>query len=584
MKWLLLLPIWVFFICYVVWKMGDDGAGSPGPQVYRHTDPQGLPASPVPAKAGQSVRRAQQVSGAQMAIVAGKLRERVQLLPVIEDGCGLSPLWPIETAGDIVPKLATCPGFPSWRLFESGELSFYIPEGKGMRVEVMDSGGSIPMTGELFYRNETSPDRWYRIVGGDNITWGALSVDEGILFDDRERHPVSETFHNTMVRGGGIARFSLDSGGYVCRAEWLGEGKRVSLLGWQHSSMHRDAYLVLAASVELGNPLRRPESQLKDIVKAMTVTARLKMGLLERGMRRGEVQEVLGKPVGVAGGVWLYHAPHRNGDEYYRVAFGKDGTFRGLKSDWIEIRKDPPILGTIAWMLEKTEIRAGKAGGIGYDIGALSDKDVVLIFEQVRQRIPSAGGEQWTGLCRVLANLADLGLQDDGILQLLRVRFIEDELPIRPAIALLWKWDPAAGRNLFVQKAKDILGSLRWQSPAPRSVAGNVGDLHVLLDFIGGSHSASGELLKGMVDHPHIEVRVTGFSFWRWLKGADLRKVTLKGLTDASDRVRLYCAEALASGCAIPADSNFLQERLKEEHVAGIRDHLTTAITALQEP
>jgi hypothetical protein len=106
----------------------------------------------------------------------------------------------------------------------------------------------------------------------------------------------------------------------------------------------------------------------------------------------------------------------------------------------------------------------------------------------------------------------------------------------------------------------------------------------VLLDFIGGNHPASGQLLKAMAEHPHIGVRVAGFSFWRWLKGANLRKVALKGLIDTSDQVRLYCADALNSGCATPADVSFLQERLKEEHVAAIREHLTAAITALQEP
>jgi len=582
MKWLLLSPAWIFFTCYLAWKLRDDGDAVPEPEGYKFEAPQELPAFPASAHAEQLISRAQQVEDKQMGTVAVKLREQVQLLPVSEEGRGLSPLRPAEAMGDIETGLVAGPGFASWRLFESGELSFYIP--KGMRVEVVESGERIPMTGELFYQSEISPDRWYRIVGPENITWGAISVDEGRLFDVRERYPVAETFHKTMVWGGGIARFSLDAGGHVCRAEWLGKGRRVSLLEWQHGSMHRDAYLALAASVELGVALRRPESQLQGIVSSLALTGRLRMGLLERGMRREEVQEVLGKPAGIAGELWLYHSPQLNGDEYYRVAFGKDGIFRGLKGDWMKIRKDPPIRGTNKWMLEKTEIRAGKAGGIGYDIGALSDKDIAHIFEQVRQRIHSAGGEQWSELCRVLANLAEMGLQDEESLQVLRVRFLEDEVPIRPAIALLSKSDPVGGRDLFVRKARNVLEILRQQSPAPHPVAGNVSDLHVLLDFIGAGHSASGQLLKSMAEHPHIEVRATGFSFWRWLKGADLRKVALKGLIDKSDQVRLHCAEALASGCAIPADNKFLQECLDEEHVAGIRHRLTAVIAGLEAP
>ena len=136
-----------------------------------------------------------------------------------------------------------------------------------------------------------------------------------------------------------------------------------------------------------------------------------------------------------------------------------------------------------------------------------------------------------------------------------------------------------------MQKAKDVISGFRWQSPVLRPASQTVEDLRLLLDFIGESHPGSVELLKLMAQHPSMRLRELGFSLLPWLKSAELRSLSLKGLTDESDQVRLYCAEAIQSlGCAIPGDGAFLEECLRKERVAGIRENLSLAIAQLREP
>ncbi|MCP4849753.1 MAG: hypothetical protein GY899_17585 [Verrucomicrobiaceae bacterium] len=582
MKWLLLLPFWVFFICYIVRESGEEKVVSRHHQQSANESRREI-LEPVAAIEHElPVTREARVSGVDMAQSALQFRDKVELLPVIGNDSEMSPLWPIGKQADVLAGFAFGEVSSSWRLFESDNLSFYLPEIDTLRVEVVESMEEIPMIGAIFHRKENFSGSWYRIVAGENITWAVIAVEDAELFDERERHPVAEIFHRTLALGGGVARFSLDGTGHICRAQWLGHGKRVSLLAWQHSSMNRATYAALAASVELGGALRIPKSRLNKLIGAVTMTTKLRMGLLERGMRANEVEELLGKPVGNSGGELIYHSTHRDGDSYYRVGLGEDDTFKGLNNDWIKTRKDPPLRGTIEWMLEKTEIRAGAPGGIGYDIGMLSEKDVVFIFAQVRNQIATAGGKQWVGLCRVLENLADLKLRDEQTLKLLRARFLDEEVDFRPVIPVLWRWSPVGSRHVFMQKAKDVISGFRWQSPVSRPVSHIVEDLRVLLDFIGQDHPGSGELLALMIEHPSIRLREVGFSLWRWLKGDQLRSVVLKGVSDTSDRVRFYCAEAIEAGCAMPEDVDFLRQRLQAERVLGIREKLSSAIDAIE--
>jgi len=590
MKWLWLAPFWVFFICYFVIKLGEKGGESQG-ETYSEVilpskvvSKRALPEPNVVDKKTVVLPRKGRVADIQIRSKSDQLRKRVEVLPVTGKADIWSPLWPMGRSH--IPKEEQYSSGSSgyWKLFESEELSFYIPELKHLRVEVVEESLIIPMLGSIYHLSLESKCRWYRVVLDGGMTWAALSVDDVDHFDDRNRYPVSEIFHRTLEHGGGGARFFLDDQGRICRAQWLGNGRRVSLLSSQHCGARLDDYLALAASLELGNALRVPLTGLQRVIRASTPTVSSRIGLLDPGMRSSDVIDLLGNPVGVSGSTFLYHSVYGNADCYFRIPFGEEGVYHGLGNDWREIRKDPPLRGTIEWMEEKTEVRAGKPGGIGYDIGSLSDGDSQLIINQLMLKIPAAEGIQLIRICRVLENLAELGLQDKRLINLLRARFLEGEVSIRPVISVLWRWNQEGSKSIFTQKARDIISAFHWQVADRGMVSQTADDLRVLLDFIGQGHSGAGEIIALMANHGNATLRETGFSRLGWLQGDQLRTLALAGAVDVSDRVRLYCAGVLESGIAESSDENFLREWLSKEQNALIREKLTSAVASLRKP
>ena len=590
MKWLWLAPFWVFFICYFVIKSGERTGVSQGDshsEVVRPSEVVIKGVLPEPNVIDQKTAvlpRKKQVRDIQIRSASNKLRKRVEVLPVTGKADIWSPLWPMGRSH--IPKEDQYSPDDSgyWTLFQSEELSFYIPELKHLRVEVVEESLMIPMLGSIYHMSSESECRWYRVVLDGGMTWAAFAVDDLDHFDDRNRYPVSENFHRTLEHGGGVARFFLDDQGRICRAQWLGNGRRVSLLSSQHCGARLDDYSVLAASLELGTALRVPLTGLQRVIRASTPTVSSRIGLLEPGMRSSDVIDFLGNPVGVSGSTFLYHSLHGHADCYFRIPFGEDGLYYGLGNDWREIRKDPPLRGTIEWMEEKTEVRAGRPGGIGYDIGSLSDEDSQLIINQLILKIPAAEEIQLARICRVLENLAELGLQDKRLINLLRTRFLEDEMSIRPVISALWRWNHEESKSIFTQKARDVISAFRWQVAERGRGSQTADDLRVLLDFIGQEHSGAGEIIALMANHSNATLRETGFSRLGWLQGDQLHALALAGAVDVSDRVRLYCAEVLASGVAESSDENFLREWLSKEQNALIREQLISAVDSLRKP
>ena len=590
MKWLWIAPFWVFFICYFVIKLGKKGEESQGETYSELILPSkvvskgALPEQIVVDEKTVVLPRKERVEDIQIRSMSDQLRKRVEILPVTGKADIWSPLWPMGRSNIPKEKQYSSGSSGHWTLFESEELSFYIPEIKHLRVEVVEESLIIPMLGSIYHVSAESKCRWYRVALDSGMTWAAIAVDDADHFDDRNRYPVSEKFHRTLAHGGGVARFCLDDHGRICRVQWLGNGRRVSLLSSQHCGARLDDYSILAASLELGNALRVPLTGMQRVIRASTRTVSSRIGLLEPGMRSSDVIDLLGNPVGVSGSTFLYHSVYGNADCYFRIPFGEDGVYYGLGNGWREIRKDPPLRGSIEWMEEKTEVRAGRPGGIGYDIGSLSDGDAHLIINQLMLKIPAAEEIQLTRICRVLENLAELDLQDKRLINLLRARFLEDEVSIRPVISVLWRWNKEGSKSIFMQKARDIISAFRWQLADKVMVSQTADDLRVLLDFIGQEHSETAEIIALMANHGNATLRETGFSLLGWLQGDQLRTLALSGAVDMSDRVRLYCAEVLASGVAESSDENFLREWLSKEQNALIREKLTSAVASLIKP
>lgn len=572
MKWLILFPAWVFLLSYVIHRVREANRGDVEPDrpVAEAASTPGENEAP-PAAPEPGLPLEPKIDGEVLRAMAAAFEADAELIPVDQNFHQLSQLWPTDGLGQQAGNLANRKEFQSWELFQGEGMSFYFPQGVGLSVEQVSNAKGFAKLGEIFFQDIAAGARWYRIVGPEGMTWAALAVDAVDGFDTRERFPSGETFHKILPSDGGVARVSFASDGKLGRVQWLSEGLRVTLLDWQHCAAHRAAYAGLASSVRLGDGGEtggRTELMLR---MASEAGLESRLGLLERGMDRRRVEALLGSPSGIEGATYLYDAPRGDGGHRYRVTF-QNGQFVGLGSDWRALRKDPPIPGSVEWMLEKTEIRAGDAGGVGYDLGALTDEEVATIFAQIARLLPGANAKEWSDLCQVLANLTELRLSDAGTFELVRGRFLEPGLPAGAAIVVLRSGDQAAAKELFAQKAVALLGG---KQPV-------AADLQLIFSYIGKRHPAAGDLVKSAAQHRMADVRSVAYSFSDWFEESARMPLLMRGLRDREVGVRQRSAEAIASegGAAdlIPA----LLKALEAEGDGEVRAHLERAIERIQ--
>jgi hypothetical protein len=572
MKWLILFPLWVFLLSYVIHRVREANRGDvePGrPAAVAPSVPDEAEVPPAEPEPGSPLEL--RIDGKAISAMADSLEAAAGLIPVDQNYDQLSQLWPTDGLGEQAGNLANRSEFQSWELHQGEGMSFYFPQGVGLSVEEVSSSKTFARLGEIFFQDIGGAARWYRVAGPEGMTWAAFAVDAVNEFDKRERFPSGEVFHKILPADGGVARISLAPDGKLGRVQWIGEGIRVTLLDWQHCASHRAAYAALASSVRLG---AGGETGGRDgLMLRMASEAGLesRLGLLEKGMDRQRVEALLGSPSGIEGATYLYDAPRRDGGHRYRVTF-QNGQFLGLSSDWRALRKDPPIPGTVEWMLEKTEIRAGNAGGVGYDLGPLTDEEVTTIYSQIARLLPGSNAVEWSDLCQVLANLSELRLSDTGTLELVRGRFLEPGLPAGAAIVVLRSGDQTAAKEIFAQKAKAMMAG---NAPA-------ADDLQLMFSYIGKRHSSAGDLVKGAAQHQMGDVRSVAYSFADWFEEGVRLPLLMRGLRDAEVGVRQRSAEALAAagGAAdlIPA----LQKALESEIDGEVRAHLERAIERIR--
>lgn len=568
MKWFIFFPVWVFLLSYVIHRVREADREEAVSETSALDG--GAVAEQRPPAPGLGGVRGATMGGSEMRQLVEVFATRVQLVPVAEDAAQQSPLWPMDGLGDAAKAVAVGADFDTWELHQGEGFSFYFPQGVGLSVETVPAGFGFPKLGEIFYQGFADSAVWYRIVGPGGMTWAAFAVDAEAGFDSRARYPDGEVFHKVLLADGGVARVSLAPDGKLGRVQWLGGGKRVSLLGWQHCAVHPDAYVALAASLRLGagGESGGREAIMRRLAGEGGIESR--MGLLERGMDSGQIEELLGRPSGTEGGVLIYDGRRRERAKRYRLELGSGG-FDGFRDGWRTLRKDPPIPGEVDWMLEKTEIRAGLPGGGDYDLGALTDDEVKMIFTQIQMRLPKADASEWDDLCQVLANLSELRLRDPATLDLVRQRFLEKELPAAAAIVVLRSWDPEAARDLFVSKATDMLAGER---PA-------AADLRLMLAYLGKGHRNSLGLVTTAAGHRSPEVRSVAYTFWDWFDEAVRRPLLARGLQDSAASVRRRSAEAFAAEAGSVEDLPLLQNSLDAESDNEVREHLQRAIDGL---
>jgi hypothetical protein len=564
----ILVPFWSFFLGYLVYfartresrrvvAATSVGASHSVPD-HLEVPPPHLPDGPNPAATtAVSPRRVLEsrpssLTEAELAGLIDGTAAKVFVLPRTVPASPVSFLWPVDAEGSPdqpeLLALASRASFPRWTLYEDEWVSFYYPADEAITLEVLDGSASFPMIGETMWTVADAPERRYRLATTGGATFCMISLEKTGVLDDTPRFPKPEVFHRLWMGDGSLCRASLMSDGNLRRIEVLAGGDRASVLDWPHCAIHRDVYDRLALTLRLNGPVAEGEMLLAARRSELEIEGRL--GLLSPGMDSVAVTAILGPPAEREGDFLVYReiptisaesGTLSVGDEIvYRVPVA-GGRFEGFGKGWRSHRRTPPEPGSLVWMLEKTGGTGGEEGTVGYDLGPLTDEESAAMFDRFCAEAPQADAEGWDTLCRVLANLAEMGARDDRVLPYIGARFLDLELPQGNATQLLHAYDPEGGRDLFAARLRALLTRAEDAAEVP----GMAHDLQVLIAYMGSEDTRTEGLLNLAMRHPNRFVRESGYGFLEWLPQEQAAGFLEQGLTDANVSVRRRCAEAL---------------------------------------
>lgn len=592
MKLWFLFPIWVGLLACFFYKTKDqeDTVVPAIPEVVHIGEIEREIETVAPPKVevvAPSVRVSlEAVDQVQMEERVAELLDELSLMPVDPEADPVSFLWPLDVDGPALPELmeiARMDSFIRWKPYEDEWVSFYYPDHVDITLDVVDGAASFPMIGETMWTVREHPFRRY-ILRSKGGTFCAISLEKTTVFDDTERFPGEEVYQRFFHFHGALGRASMMADGQVRRIQFVGSDVRVSVHDWPHLAIHQDVYKTLG----LGIIINRPPVDAGKLDAAVLRYYGFEggLGLLEKGMSLAEMEMLLGDPTGLTGELAVYHRGQDESDRYYRLRI-EDGILGGFAEDWYETNVNPPMEGSVEWILEKTEISAGSTGGSkGYSLGALSDADVTFIFDSFCSKGPSASPDEWEKMTRALANLAEMKYKDERVLPIIRRRFLEENLPMSHSIQVLHAWDRDGSRDDFAGRiGKIVQMSLRGKKEEMDRAGPLNADLQVLIAYLGEDDERTAKLILQAMGHRMPEVRSVAFSYWSWIKDEAKQSAQLiHGLSDQSPKVRRRCAEAFCDECGtLPEHGMMLEACLIKERDSETRNYLALALERLRK-
>jgi len=507
-----------------------------------------------------------------------------RLIPFSTETYPTSYLWP--TDGEDRPahpellQFARRNSFDNWKSYSDEHVGFFYPDAPGIEVEVIGATDAIPLFGREMLPSEPGVFRRYRVTAGDTGTLFMISLSEAEGFDDTQRDWRPEVLKRLMPSGGGLLRASFLADGLARRVEIQGRGIRASVLDWPHLAVSQEVYLRMSLGIQLA-PVNHPDiRQLKQAAIAK-YGFEAKLGLLDRGSPPSIVLSTLGdplesEPTTIEAELAAFEYSTNSGAETvrYKVPLER-GYFVGFHNDWRTVSRPQPAEGSMRWMREKTSFQAGDAGGAGYDLGRLTEAEVLSLYDHVIRAAPVAPPEDWAGLCQVIANLAQHGLHDERVVDVIGARLEKNNADPAPALLAL----QACGSDMAKGKiANHIID--RFASPALDETA--LEQIYTLFGYLGKAHPATGSLIDRALCHTSNPVRELGFKFCSWLPQEYAMPHLEAGLKDASIEIRRHCADAFSHDCGDPElHTELLSACLSEEDDELVKAHLRGAIQRL---
>ena len=503
----------------------------------------------------------------------------IRLLPSAEDLSPVSFLWPSDdgdrAAHPELLKIARRNSFDAWKSYTDEHVAFFYPDAPGIRVELVDGVDPLKIISPEMLPPDAGSFKRYRITAGDAGTLCLISLARANRFDDAPREPQPEVFYRFTESGGGLMRTAFTELGQVRRVELLGEGIRASLLDWPHLAIHQDLYLRIAASIQLAPPYATLSRLREAAILDYGLQGRL--GWLEHGAPESEVIDLLGQPAA--------HDPEfetldyicTRGDEhiFYKVPIHQ-GLFVGFGDDWRTVSHSAPDEGSIRWMYEKTDFRAGPPGAAGYDLGPLSDEEAQAIFDRIVEIAPAADAADWTQLAHTIVNLSQHGLRDQRLVEIARARLEDPGADPRPALLALEACDSELSKAAIAQH---IITQFASTSLDPETLD----DIYTLIAYLGQDFPGTPQLIDRALGDQSDQVRELGFKFCSWLPEKFALPHLEAGLQDASTDVRRRCASAFASDHGDPErHPEMLEICLSEEQDEEVKILLEDAIQRLR--
>ena len=501
------------------------------------------------------------LTGAEFERETNRELDNIRLLQTSAQLSAVSFLWPGEPDGSPAQpgllEFAQRASFERWKSFTDERLGFFYPDAAGVRVEEITNIDSIPLLGETLLPPRAEKLKCYRLTAGDGGTMCVIILAEADQFDDRPRGPHPETFHRFTSSGGGLLRTSFTAQGQVRRAELLGLGVRVTLLDWPHLAIHPDVYLRIAAGIEL----QQPHANFDDLREAAIAKYGFAgmLGCLDHGMPESEVISITGGPDLREQEPAALRFHRREGLEnvIYRIPI-RLGLFVGFGDDWREEVRRAPQEGSLRWMFEKTDFRAGEVGCAGYSLGELTDQEAEMIFDRVVELAPSASPDDWETVSGIVVNLSQHGLRDQRLTDIAREKLEAMPSDPQPALLILQACDSELSKAAIIEY---MVATFDSGSPDPTKLE----LFYTLISYLGRDFVGTRRAIDQALNHESPQVRELGLKYCAWLPEKYALPHLEAGLRHGSAEVRRRCANAFATGLGTKGHARMLEISLSEE-------------------
>ena len=508
-----------------------------------------------------------------------EILNRVRLIPLKERGgpwhipCATDDFAQKDDSSDTPPAATTgntlteaCSArFSKWTRHEDEFLSFLMPDDPRVRLEIKSPDDPIPVQGSPVRSSGIDFFRCYQLTFKDE-TYCLLLLDRQSEFDESICFCGEVVFEKYLMHHDAVYRFSLMENGKIKKIQVLGDGLRLVLFEWTHMPIAEEVYAQIALSVQWRRPPQNPAALAERVKEKYGKT-----GFLEKGMDRDDVVALLGQPTNEDGNVLRYafrHSLDEPPGSYIVEWTWKipliDGRFLSLAPDWSQLRNLAPERNSVQWVLAKLEGRQGESDSVE----PAREDELRPLLARCIELLPEANELHWQSLCRAACLLAQRGVKDPRVPEIIEKRYLDPNLWAVEASEALREYDAKKYRELLVKRIR-LEMVLARHPDAMKDEGECIFSWTYLTDLIGllsPEYDGHEPLIEEATNHPHASIRHDGYSSCLDLPTEVARPLLRKGIHDPRADIRVDCAWSLQS---LPGS-----EAEKSADLAILRDHV----------